>query len=388
MSLLADISSELLYPVIPVYLKSIGYSFLYIGLLEGMAELTAGLTKGYFGKLSDKLQRRVVFIRTGYGFSTVGRIILTFTHQLAGVFLARFTDRLGKGIRTSARDAYLSSQTTKDKLASVFGFHRAMDTFGAVLGPVIAIILLHFFPGQYTLIFMIAIVPSLLSVGITFMLKEDKKEARVFIGDKKIPGFFSYFKYWKEANNSYRALVVPLLLFAIVNSADVFLLLKIKAAGYSDIMMIGCYIAYNLLYALLSFPIGIMADKIGRKTILCVGFILFAITYCGFAMATSLWQFYVLFFVYAVFAACNESVAKSMLAAQSEEKDRATALGFYESGRSLAALIASTWTGLMWSKGNPAMAFYISATITIIVFLIVILHKKSRKSETPSHLVT
>ena len=375
MSLLADVSSELLYPVIPVYLKSIGYSFLYIGLLEGFAELTAGLTKGYFGKLSDKLQQRVVFIRAGYGFSTVGRIILTVTHQFAGVFLARFTDRLGKGIRTSARDAYLSSQTTKDKLASVFGFHRAMDTFGAVLGPTIAIILLQYFPGQYTFIFMISIVPSLFSVGLTFLLKEEKKVMPSTTDEKKILCFFSYFKYWKEANSSYRALVVPLLLFAIVNSADVFLLLRIKEAGYSDTLMIGCYIGYNLLYALLSFPIGILADKIGRKTILCVGFVLFAITYAGFALATSLWQFALLFFIYAAFASCNDSVAKSMLVEQSEDKDRATALGFYESGRSIAALIASTWTGLMWSIGFTAMSFYISAIIALMVFIRVSIYK-------------
>ena len=231
-----------------------------------------------------------------------------------------------------------------------------------------ALLYLQHYPADYKTLFLIAFIPSSLAIAFTFLIKEKKHD----VEKKPKPRFLDFLKYWKESPALYRKLVGALLVFALFNSSDAFLLLKIKAAGYSDIMMIGCYIAYNLLYALLSFPIGILADKIGRKTILCIGFILFAITYLGFALATSLWHFYVLFFVYAVFAACNESVAKSMLAAQSDEKDRATALGFYESGRSLAALIASAWTGLMWSKGFVAMSFYISAFITLAVFIKVI----------------
>ena len=370
-SLFGDISSELLYPVLPIYLKSIGYSFLYIGLLEGFADATAGLTKGYFGKMSDKLQQRVVFIRTGYGFSTIGKALLVVTQQFTGIFAARFMDRLGKGIRTSSRDAMLASETTKENLAAVFGFHRAMDTTGAAIGPIAAMVMLHYFPGRYQLIFMVAIIPALVTVWLTFVLKREKKQEIIYIEDKKVPGFFSYFGYWKESSVQYRSMVLPLLLFALVNSADVFLLLRIKAAGFSDILMIGCYVGYNMLYALLSFPVGILADKIGRKTVFCMGLLLFAITYFGFSQADSLWQFSILFFIYALFSACNESVAKALLASRCEEKDRATALGFYESGRSIALLFASTWTGYLWSIGNASAAFIISAATTLIAMMIV-----------------
>ena len=370
-SLLTDVSSELLYPILPVYLKTIGYSFLYIGLLEGFADATAGLTKGYFGNLSDKMGKRVIFIRGGYSLSVIGKSLLILTQHVAGIFMARFTDRLGKGIRTSARDAMLVSQTTKEKLASVFGFHRAMDTLGAVMGPIAALILLKFYPGQYKLIFIISIIPAVLSVLLTLLLKDEKTKHVESIDAKKTVGFFAYLKYWKNSTNAYKALVVPLLLFALVNSTDAFLLLRVKEAGYSDSMMITCYISYNLVYALLSFPIGIFADRIGRKTILCTGFIFFAIAYFGLGLAVSLSTFIFLFFTYAVFAACNEAVAKALLSAQSEPKDRGTALGFYESGRSIASLIASTWTGLLWSMGKPELAFNISAITAVVVVILV-----------------
>lgn len=376
-SLLTDISSEMLFPVLPVYLKTIGYSFLYIGLLEGFADATAGISKGYFGNMSDKLGRRVVFIRGGYALSVIGKSLLIFSQQVVGIFMARFTDRLGKGIRTSARDALLASQTKKQNLAAVFGFHRSMDTTGAVLGPIIALILLHYFPGRYQLIFVISLLPALLSVFFTFMLKEirlqdEKQEKSLSQEEKRVPGVFSYLGYWKHASKQYRSLVLPLLLFAIVNSTDAFLLLRVKAAGNSDLTMISCYIAYNLIYALLSFPIGIFADKFGRINVLCIGLLLFAVSYFGFAGAESATQFFILFFIYALFSACNESVVKALLSAQCEEKERATALGFYESGRSLSSLVASTWTGLLWSFGNAALAFYISAITTVVVIVFIV----------------
>ena len=380
MSLLTDISSELLYPVLPVYLKTIGYSFLYIGLLEGLADATAGLSKGYFGKMSDKMERRVIFIRGGYSLSVIGKVLLTVTQHVAGIFMARFTDRLGKGIRTSARDAMLVSQTTKDKLASVFGFHRAMDTCGAVLGPVVALVLLQYYPGQYQLIFIISIVPAILSVLLTFMLKDEPKSQSVPLEKKKAIGFFSYLSYWKDSTKAYRTLVIPLLMFALVNSTDAFLLLRVKETGFSDSLMISCYILYNLIYALLSFPIGIFADKIGRKTVLCGGFICFAIAYFGLGHASAQYQFFILFFIYAIFAACNDAVVKALLSAQSESKDRATALGLYESGRSIAALIASVWTGLLWTMGKPVLAFNISAVTAIVALFFILYFDKRNKS--------
>ena len=171
-SLFADIASEMLYPVIPVYLKEIGFSVLLIGILEGVAGFTAGLSKGYFGKLSDEKGIRLPFIKWGYFLSAVSKPMMGVFAFPIWIFFARTIDRLGKGLRTAARDALLSQNASKETKARVFGFHRSMDTLGAAIGPAIALILLVFYPGQYVLIFFIAFVPGLISVALIFFLKE------------------------------------------------------------------------------------------------------------------------------------------------------------------------------------------------------------------------
>ncbi len=196
-SLFTDVSSEMLYPVMPLFLKSIGFSIVLIGILEGAAEATAGLSKGYFGQLSDKSGKRVPFIRFGYILSAISKPMMALFSFPLWIFFARTSDRLGKGIRTGARDAYLSDQTTKEHKGKVFGFHRAFDTIGAFLGPVAALILLQFYPGQYKLLFMLAIVPGLVSIGLTFLVKDQKRS--VPVNYQKKPGFFSFIKYVRTA---------------------------------------------------------------------------------------------------------------------------------------------------------------------------------------------
>ena len=173
-SLFADVASEMIYPVIPLYLKEIGFSVVWIGLLEGVANFTAGISKGYFGKLSDEKGLRLPFVKIGYILSTVSKpIIALFTAKL-WIFFARTVDRLGKGVRTAARDALLSQQTTKENKGKVFGFHRSMDTLGAAIGPIIALIFLILYPGEYRTLFFIAFIPGVISILLIFLLKEKK----------------------------------------------------------------------------------------------------------------------------------------------------------------------------------------------------------------------
>jgi MFS family permease len=171
-SLFTDIASEMLYPIMPVYLRSIGFSVLLIGILEGVAEATAGISKGYFGNLSDVLQKRVPFVRGGYTLSAISKPLLAFFTFPLWVFFARTIDRLGKGIRTSARDAMLSDETTPEHKGKVFGFHRSMDTVGAAIGPIFALIYLSFYPGEYKWMFIIAFFPGLIAILLTFFLKD------------------------------------------------------------------------------------------------------------------------------------------------------------------------------------------------------------------------
>lgn len=370
-SLFTDIASEMLYPIMPVYLRSIGFSVLLIGILEGVAEATAGLSKGYFGNLSDVLQKRVPFVKGGYTLSAISKPLLAiFTFPL-WVFFARTLDRLGKGIRTSARDAILSDETTPEHKGKVFGFHRSMDTVGAAIGPVFALIFLWFYPGHYQWLFIIAFFPGIVAIALSFLLKEKKKNPDDIPGDPAKISFFGYFRYWKKASPGFRRLTGGLLAFALFNSSDAFLLLALKNQGMSDTRMIGFYIFYNLVYASLSYPVGAMADKIGLKTMLITGLIVFSVVYFFFGFATSLMAFGILFFFYAIYAACTEGISKALISNIADKSDTATAIGFYTSFASIFTLISSSLSGLLWFAIGPKAMFMISGigVLTVVVYL-------------------
>ncbi len=367
-SLFTDVASEMLYPIMPVYLKSIGFSVMLIGILEGVAEATAGISKGYFGHLSDRWMKRVPFIRAGYTLSAISKPMMAlFTFPL-WIFFARTLDRFGKGIRTSARDAMLSDETTKEHKGKVFGFHRSMDTVGAAIGPILALVFLWFYPGQYKWMFLIAFFPGVIAIGLTFLLKDRVKGSQSHKVTGSQVGFFSYLKYWKKASPAFRFLVAGLLVFTLFNSSDAFLLLALKEHHLSDTMMIGVYIFYNLVYALFSYPIGTLADKIGLKTMLISGLLLFAIVYSCMGFANSLFLFGILFFLYGIYAAATEGISKALLSNLADKSETATAIGFYNSASSVCTLIASSLAGVLWfTIGSKAM-FMISG---VGVFLVV-----------------
>jgi MFS family permease len=362
-SFFTDIASEMLYPVMPVYLQSIGFSVLLIGILEGMAEATAGLSKGYFGNYSDKLGSRVPFVRWGYTLSAISKpLMAVFTFPL-WVFFARTLDRLGKGVRTGARDAILSDESTKENKGKVFGFHRALDTAGAAIGPLAALVFLYYYPAQYKWLFVIAVVPGIIAIALTFLLKDKQKNATF----KKSPGFFSFLTYWKQSSKQYKSLVIGLLAFTLFNSSDAFLLLSIKSKGFSDTYMIGIYIFYNLVYAILSLPVGILADKFGLTRTLIFGLVVFAIVYLSMGFALVSWQFIVLFGFYALYAAASEGISKALISNIAEKDKTATAIGFYTSFASIFTMLASSLAGLIWYTFGMKTMFIISGVGVMLV---------------------
>ena len=254
-SLLTDTASEMLYPILPIYLKSIYFSVVLIGILEGVAEATAGLSKGYFGQKSDVLQKRLPFVQLGYSLSALSKPMMALFVAPLWVLFARVTDRMGKGIRTGARDALLSDETTPANKGRVFGFHRSMDTFGAVLGPAVALLFLYYFPGDYINLFYLAFFPGLLAILATFLIKEKSKHTNQAKAKQKV-SFLSFVNYWKTAPKTYRIWAGALLFFALINSSDVFLLLKMKENGLSDQYVIGIYIFYNLVFCIIFRPSG------------------------------------------------------------------------------------------------------------------------------------
>ncbi len=377
-SLFTDLASEMLYPVMPLFLKHIGYTAIFIGVLEGIAEAVAGLSKSYFGKLSDTSGKRLPFVQLGYAFSAVSKPMLAIFIYPWWIFLSRTIDRLGKGIRTGARDALLSDECTKQTKAQVFGFHRSMDTLGAVFGPAIALVYLYFYPGNYKTLFLIAFLPGLLAVISTLLIKEKKKfpERQTDVRRPRV-NVFAFAGYWKTSSPEYKKLVTGLLLFALFNSSDVFLLLKMKESGLTDTAVIGVYIFYNLVYALLAYPVGILADKLGLKKIFITGLFIFVLVYTGFAFNTNIIIFLVLFFLYGLYAAATEGISKAWISNIVEKQETATAIGTYSGFQSICAFIASSLCGLLWFNFGAMITFLITASVTVIVIIYLALYKRT-----------
>lgn len=389
-SLFADIASEMLYPVIPVYLKEIGFSILLIGILEGVVNFTAGISKGYFGKLSDETGFRLPFVKLGYLLSAVSKPLMVLFTTPLWIFFTRTADRLGKGIRTSARDALLSQEATKETKARVFGFHRSTDTVGAAIGPVIALLFLYFSPGQYKTLFFLAFIPGIISVFLIFLLKE-KKQPVSTLGKGN---FFSFFRYWKIAGPEYKKIVPGLLLFALFNSSDVFLLLITKETignvsvsilggqFNADTITIAAYIFYNLIYAAFSYPMGILADRLGFRNILITGLMLFAIVYAGFAMSPSVPVIFILFAVYGLYAAATEGIIKAWITNLAHGENTATAIGFYTSCESICTLCASIIAGVLWTTAGSSSTFIVTSFVAVVVSIYFLLRIKYKKQYT------
>ncbi len=376
-SLFADVASEMLYPIIPIYLEEIGFSVLGIGILEGFVNFTAGISKGYFGKLSDEKGLRLPFIKIGYMLSALSKPLIGFFIAPAWIFIVRTLDRLGKGVRVAAKDAMLSQEATRETKARVFGFNRSLDTAGATIGPIIALIFLLSYPGQYTTLFVLAFIPGVLSVALLFFIKEKKQPASTL----EKGNFFSYFKYWNIAGRDYKRLVTGLLLFALFNSSDVFLLLKTKEAiGDRQVSILGtpfsgetitiaAYVFYNLIFALASYPMGVLADRLSYKKIFLGGLALFAVVYGGFAFNPSITVIFGLFLVYGVYAAATDGVTKAWITNMAHERNTATAVGFYTSCQSICTLLASTIAGAVWTHFGSIFTFLSTAIIALIVLV-------------------
>jgi MFS family permease len=365
-SLFTDIGSEMLYPVIPLYLKSIGFTVMFIGILEGIAESIAGLSKGYFGQLSDKIGKRTPFVKIGYTLSSISKPLMGLLPYPFWIFFARTMDRLGKGVRTSARDALLSDETIAENKGKVFGFHRSMDTLGAVIGPLIALAYLHFFPTRYQILFILSLIPGIVAVSLAMLLKEKKREKTT--SQQKI-GFFGFVSYLKNSHSRYKKIIFPLLVFALFNSSDFFLLLKLKEFNYSDATIILFYILFNLSYAVFSFPAGKIADRIGLKNVLAFGLLIFSAVYISINFAQTYFLHTFIFALYGLFAASTEGISRALITNIVSKDETATALGTYNAFSSIAILLASSITGTIWAKFGSTIALVLSGVVSLSIFL-------------------
>jgi len=374
-SLFNDLASEMLIPVMPMFLKQIGFTIVAIGVLEGIAEAVAGLSKSYFGRQSDVNGKRLPFVQLGYALSAVSKPLMAVFIYPAWIFFARTLDRLGKGVRTAARDAMLSDEATAGTKGRVFGFNRSMDTLGAVLGPALALIFLYYYPGDYKNLFLWSIIPGICVILLTRFIKEKKKPV-THASSKPRVSFFVFIEYWKTSSPQYKKLVTGLLLFALFNSSDIFLLLKMKEQGLNDMEVLGIYIFYNFIYAVIAYPVGILADKVGLKKIFLLGLTAFAIVYFGFAFNNNLFIFFLLFVLYGFYAAATDGISKAWITNIVDVNQTATAIGTYTGFQSICALIASSLCGLLWYKYGATTTFLITAAITILVIVYLSFYKR------------
>lgn len=365
-SLLNDISSEMIFPILPLFLSSVlGAPASVIGLIEGVAESAASILKTFSGYISDKLKKRKSLAVFGYSFSTISKFLFPLAQTWPVILIARIGDRIGKGIRDSPRDALLASSSKKRGRS--FGFHRMMDTSGAFIGVLLASILLWRFSDGFRTIFWIAIVPGLAAVFIIQLFVKEKKVK------KKKPFKFKF----GHLNINYKKFIFISAFFNLANFSYAFFILMAKELNFTIALIPILYLVYNFIYAFASYPAGTFADKIGKKKMIFLGYIVFALTLLAFAFNETkylLWLFFGLYGLYMAFVNAN---SKAFISDLVPNKERATALGVYYTLIGLAVFPASFIAGLLWDSIAPYATFIYGAIIaSIAAFLLLILVKE------------
>jgi MFS family permease len=340
-SFLQDAASELLYPLLPIYLTVVlGAPPAVVGAIEGAAEGAASITKLAVGPLGDRYAKRPL-IATGYGLAALGKVIVAVAGAWPGVLAGRVVDRLGKGIRGAPRDALLVEDVESGSRARVFGFHRTMDTLGAVVGPLLGLAGYELLDHQIAPLLYIAIVPAVLSVLLILLVREKPRTGPrpprqpIFSGFRDLPR-----RFWRVT-----AVVVG---FGLVNFPDALLLLRLNEIGFGVVEVILAYVTYNLVYALGSYPAGLLADRLPRSVVFGIGLVFFAIGYLGLGLTTDRLTAWLLLGCYGLFAACTDGVGKAWISSMVGTERQATAQGVFQGFSGVAILIAGVWAGLFW----------------------------------------
>jgi MFS family permease len=368
-SFLNDISSEMIYPVVPIFLSTVlGVPATILGLIEGLADATANILMAISGVVSDKIHRRKVFVSLGYGFSAVSHLLMSMAYAWPTVLISRITNRAGKGIRTAARDAIITESSKKESRGLSFGVHRLMDNFGGVLGPLFAVGILALLKNDYRTLFLIAFVPTLIGVIlISIFIKETEGEK--YLG-KKI-------KFeWIKTNASYKIFLLISVIFAIGNSSEAFMILRSQNLGLSVSLTILTYVLFNITNSIASLPAGLVADKIGSRKVLFVGYLIFALVYFLFGFADSSKIVWFLFPAYGVFLALTDGVAKSYISRLVPHEIVASAFGIYHTLLGVATLFASVIAGFLWTYTGPRSPFYFGSVLALIAALLFLILTK------------
>jgi MFS family permease len=353
-SLFADISSEMLYPVLPIFLtQTLKASGSIVGLVEGVAGATQNIVQGFSGSLSDRIRRRKPVALVGYALSALGKPLIGLAGAWPGALAGRFLDRAGSGIRSSPRDALIAASVDEKDRGRAFGLEGVGDNAGAFLGPLLAVLLLAALHVEIRWIFYLAVIPGSLAFIMILLVSErrsDQPKANVRLSPRRLPR-----AYWTY--------LLVTALFGLGNSSNAFLILQTRALGASLTATILIYAGFNLVAALISYPAGAWSDRLGRRNILLVAFVIFLVAYLGFALTQNLIAIGALFVLYGLFQGIFRSAGKALASDLVSDDLRASGVGWYSTTVGLAALVASLVAGLLWDRiGHAAVFLYGAAT--------------------------
>ncbi len=369
-SLFTDISSEMLTPILPLFLANVLHTDkILIGLIDGIAQSTASILKVFSGHLSDRFQRQKPLIMAGYGLSALVKPLLLVATGWPLILLYRFLDRIGKGIRTSPRDAIIANASAVGKLGKSFGFHKTMDTIGAAIGPLLAFLILSLYPGQYKLVFLAAIIPGILATLIIFFIRE-----RENIKEPKKTTLSLNFKIF---GREYVLMLGVTAIFTLAQFSEAFLLLRAQDFGV-EVRFIPLLLLYsNVVQAILSMPAGMLSDRIGRKKLIFSGYIVFSLMSIGFTFGSKQWHAWALFTLFGLFSAATAGNQRALVVDLVKPAIRGTALGTYHATTGFLALPTGLIAGFLWQTAGAEIAFlYSSLLAAVAAILLLVLLKK------------
>ncbi|MEW6210915.1 MAG: MFS transporter, partial [Acidobacteriota bacterium] len=362
-SLFADISTEMIYPLLPLYLTQVlSAPKSAVGLIEGIAVGTASIVTAFSGWISDRLRRRREVAFCGYALTALSRPLIALATAWPLVLVARFADRFGKGIRSAPKDALIADTSSEKGRGRAYGFERAMDNTGAVAGPMTGLALLWWLGAErMTTIFLISTVPACIAAILILTLREKRDDHAARRSIK-----FSLAGVTRE----YRCLLVVTAVFGLANSANAFLILRAENLGLATEWTIVAYTLYNAVAALGSMPAGAASDRFGRRNLLIIGYAIYAISYAGFGLATEAWMAWPLFVLYGMFPAMTDGVAKAMAVDTAGSAGRATAIGIYSMVAGVTQIAASYAGGLLWDRIDARATFYFGAALAALAVVL------------------
>jgi len=375
-SMLTDVSTELIFTLVPLFLANVLKApFTAIGLVGGLSESADPIFRLFSGWLSDKVGKRKPLTVLGYGISTLAKPFMYLASNWGMVLVIRFSERIGKGMRTSPRDALIADSVSAEERGRSFGFHRALDTSGSVLGLTIAAIIIYLLQGgelqlslkTYQWLVVVGVVPAVLSVLVLVTLVHEKERSPSPIDssgsrlslNKPTTGFSPRFKLF----------LAILAVFTLGNSSDFFVILRAQNLGAPLIHIVLMLVLFNITYAVTSLPAGILSDRLGRRWVIAMGWSIYALVYLGFAAASSLWQVWVLFAGYGIYYGMEKGVARAFVADLVPVERRGTAYGLYHGIVSLTLLPASLLAGWLWQTISPPTPFYLGAGLAFLAML-------------------